>query len=202
MMKKMAILAVGCAFLAGGVFSSLTAHAATSSLVVITSADVASDFVEFDGLTVTAVSAPGTPTQITVANPVSCVEYPSIAAIAGVTMQCPTPVASGYAVTMNAAVQILLGDLRAGTFSDIAPGDRINVYGWYVSGGTLQAYSLRDLSKTAGGPAAPITTVPGTISAPTPAETQLLQEMQALLSQMEMIVNQIGVLKTSAGTTL
>jgi hypothetical protein len=54
-----------------------------------------------------------------------------------------------YRIEVDASTRLLLRDRTAGTPADFSAGDMINVFGFYNSDGSIQAYLVRDLSKPA-----------------------------------------------------
>jgi Domain of unknown function (DUF5666) len=54
-----------------------------------------------------------------------------------------------YRIEVDASTRLLLRDRTVGTPADFSPGDLINVFGYYNSDGSIQAYLVRDLSKPA-----------------------------------------------------
>src|SRR5258708_2367905 len=57
------------------------------------------------------------------------------------------PVYAPYRIEVSASTNLYLRDRRAATLADFSAGDEINVFGFYNSDGTMQAYLVRDLSK-------------------------------------------------------
>lgn len=54
-----------------------------------------------------------------------------------------------YRIEVDASTRLLLRDRTAATLGNFSPGDQINVFGYYNSDGSIQAYLIRDLSKPA-----------------------------------------------------
>lgn len=52
-----------------------------------------------------------------------------------------------YRIEIGPSTQLYLRDRTTATLGDFAPGDQINVFGYYNTDGTIQAYLVRDLSK-------------------------------------------------------
>lgn len=53
----------------------------------------------------------------------------------------------GYRIEIDAATQLMLYNRTGAALSDFAAGDQINVFGYYNTDGSIQAYLIRDLSK-------------------------------------------------------
>ncbi len=54
-----------------------------------------------------------------------------------------------YRIEVDASTELYLRDRTPTTLSDFAAGDQINVFGYYNTDGSIQAYLVRDLSKPA-----------------------------------------------------
>lgn len=54
-----------------------------------------------------------------------------------------------YRIEVDASTRLLLRDRTSATLSNFSSGDQINVFGYYNSDGSIQAYLIRDLSKPA-----------------------------------------------------
>jgi hypothetical protein len=54
-----------------------------------------------------------------------------------------------YRIEVDSSTHLLLRDRTAAGLGDFASGDQINVFGYYNSDGSIQAYLIRDLSKPA-----------------------------------------------------
>ncbi len=54
-----------------------------------------------------------------------------------------------YHIEVDASTRLFLRDRSQGTLTDFSAGDTINVFGYYNSDGSIQAYLVRDLSKPA-----------------------------------------------------
>jgi hypothetical protein len=59
----------------------------------------------------------------------------------------PTPRGNSYRIEIDAATQLMLRDRTTATLGSFAVGDDINVYGYYNTDGSIQAYLIRDTSK-------------------------------------------------------
>lgn len=57
------------------------------------------------------------------------------------------PMMPAYRIEVDASTLLTLRDRTAANLGDFAPGDQINVFGYYNSDGSIQAYLVRDLSK-------------------------------------------------------
>ena len=57
------------------------------------------------------------------------------------------PIAPGYRIEIDATTQLMLRDRTSATLNDFTPGDQINVFGYYNTDGSIQAYLIRDLSE-------------------------------------------------------
>ena len=52
-----------------------------------------------------------------------------------------------YRIEVDATTELSLRDRTSAGLSDFAAGDQINVFGYYNTDGSIQAYLVRDLSK-------------------------------------------------------
>ncbi len=134
----------------------------------------AGNWVQFDGLIVTAVTSNQAPAVIQAIDPgqmangsaaAICLSFPDQTAASSIPTTCPA-IASGtaYQIQINADTEVLLRNRTPGVIANITPGDQINAYGAYTPDGTLQATVVRDLSKPQIGIAPttlPITTTTG-----------------------------------------
>src|SRR5258708_3868622 len=57
------------------------------------------------------------------------------------------PVYAPYRIEVSASTNLYLRNRTVATLADFSAGDEINVFGFYNSDGTIQAYLVRDLSK-------------------------------------------------------
>lgn len=172
-MKKALFLLVG-SFLATGLVASAQTGVIVSPGQPANPPSADGGFVQFNNLVVQGVSSPNVPSEITATygayavpmatgggnatvppSVISCVRYESDSASVGQTSPCPLPPVKQpagppvyqYRIEVSASTRIVLRDRSAGSVSDIAPGDQINVYGYYNPDGTIQAYLIRDISK-------------------------------------------------------
>ena len=65
----------------------------------------------------------------------------------GVSAPAYYPMQVGYRIEVSAATQLLLRDRTRATIGSFSAGDQINVFGYYNSDGSIEAYLARDLSK-------------------------------------------------------
>jgi len=95
--------------------------------------------------TTTASPSPTTPA------PTPTTAVPAVGTnIASPTIYPPTyPVYQPYRIEVDASTHLSLNDRTVATLSDFSSGDQINVFGYYNSDGSIQAYLIRDLSKPA-----------------------------------------------------
>ncbi len=115
----------------------------------------------------------GAPTKTAVTTPtasVSCYKFETQDSAAGQVISCPTPQsisgAAGntpsptmypqpsypvnsepYRIEVGASTTLMLRDRTVATLSNFSSGDQINIFGYYNSDGSIQAYLIRDLSK-------------------------------------------------------
>ena len=129
-------------------------------------------FVQFNSLTVESVSSVNVPAEIVAtaagmvpaANGASgsanstyllCRRFNSPSDAVGITGPCPTPpqlpssTTASYRIEISATTELMLNDRTPASLSDFAQGDQINVYGYYNTDGSVQAYIVRDTSKPA-----------------------------------------------------
>ena len=116
-----------------------------------------SGFIQFNNLVIQSVSAANPPAEILVSNPAvvypagessACYHYDTQSSVSGQAIYCPTPPTTyQYRIEVDASTRLLLRDRTAATLSSFSSGDQINVFGYYNSDGTIQAYLIRDLSK-------------------------------------------------------
>lgn len=161
----------------------------------------ATDFIEFDGLTVTGAASSIAPGSFAASQSLStsCHNYPSIDAATSILIACPTDSAAGVNALVTPSTQILLENYVRGTLGNIAAGNIVNVLGQYLDNGTLQAYSIRDLSEAGSvGTVAPVppTTIV-TSSETTASNAALLVQLEILLGQMQSLTNQINSFSSS-----
>lgn len=57
------------------------------------------------------------------------------------------PVSQTYRIEVDSNTEFMLRDRTAAQLSDFSAGDQINVYGYYNTDGSIQAFIVRDLSK-------------------------------------------------------
>ena len=101
-------------------------------------------------------------------NPISsvkCLKFENENSAAGRTITCPTPSSTSstgsktyspnqlsiayplYRIEVDQNTRLYLRDKTQATLSDFASGDKINVFGFYNSDGSIQAYIARNISK-------------------------------------------------------
>ena len=108
--------------------------------------------------TITAPTTPSTaaPTPTSAASPATGASaMPMIPATSG--SVAPTPAIAPYPTFMyrpyrieiDASTKLYLRDRTVATLANFAPGDEINVFGYYNTDGSIQAYLVRDLSQPA-----------------------------------------------------
>jgi hypothetical protein len=102
-------------------------------------------------------SSGGASMTVGVSNP--CFQFQSAAGTQSTAIRCPVPpVYNGststpvsYTIDVTATTRLMLSDRSVATLSSFAPGDTINVFGYYNTDGSIQAYVVRDLSKSGSG---------------------------------------------------
>ncbi len=125
-------------------------------------------FIQFNNLTVESVSATNLPAEILASNPsiyplmgmegdksssgvlnTTCYEFGSRDASKGTSVACPTPKINNqpYRIEVDVSTKLYLRDRTLAVLSDFTAGDQINVFGYYNTDGSIQAYLVRDLSK-------------------------------------------------------
>jgi hypothetical protein len=138
----------------------------------------ASGFIQFNNLTVDSISGTSIPAEIVASNanvyPVACSQFNGQDSAAGAPIPCPAvlapstsssgssgvagssgpalptyPTYQPYRIEVSAATSLMLRDRTVATLSSFSAGDEINVFGYYNSDGSIQAYLIRDLSKPA-----------------------------------------------------
>lgn len=117
-------------------------------------------------------SSAGAPAKTAVTTPtasISCYKFETQDSAAGQAISCPTPQsvsgAAGntpsptmypqiypissepYRIEVGASTTLMLRDRTVATLGNFSSGDQINVFGYYNSNGSIQAYLIRDLSK-------------------------------------------------------
>jgi hypothetical protein len=106
-----------------------------------------------------------TPTPF--ATPLKCYRFDTEGSASGNATACPTPAAvpstpttggsnstsiapfryAPYRIKVDGSTRLMLRDRMTATLADFVAGDRINVFGFYNTDGSIQAYLIRDLSK-------------------------------------------------------
>jgi hypothetical protein len=115
---------------------------------------VGAGFVEFNNLTVDSVSSVNVPAEIVAGGNLSpCFKFQSENDSNGAAIPCPMmsnqmgTAISGYRIEVGASTQLMLRDRTQATLSDFSQGDQINVFGFYNTDGSIQAFLVRDISK-------------------------------------------------------
>ncbi len=122
-------------------------------------------FIQFNNLTIVSVSGVTAPAEILASasgfpieamngaktnapspSMANCLQYQAQDSENGAAIPCPVR-SDVYRIEVDASTQLSLRDRTAATLGDLAPGDRINVFGDYASDGTIHAYLVRDVSK-------------------------------------------------------
>jgi|GEM_PF-6762570 len=149
--KRITAAGFGLALVAG--LLPVTAGAATPN--VADKPAPPATLVQLDSLVVDSVEGiahvlggPGTPVpysgivaRVTASKPSSCKSY-------DVSSPCPQMLARPYAISVLTSTAVLDRDRRQIVWSDIAPGDRVNVYGRLrVETGEMEAIVLRDVTR-------------------------------------------------------
>ncbi|HVM77035.1 MAG TPA: DUF5666 domain-containing protein, partial [Candidatus Paceibacterota bacterium] len=57
------------------------------------------------------------------------------------------PIRAPYRIEVSAQTELMLRDRSVASLSDFSNGDQINVFGYYNTDGSIQAYIVRDISK-------------------------------------------------------
>jgi hypothetical protein len=125
----------------------------------------------------------------------TCKQFATDISPTGSPIACPTLPTALLTITTNQATQTLLNNRSATTLASIAPGDPINVYGYYDGNGTINAEIIRDTSRTTSG-------MTPTINMGTTTNTTA--DLQAEINQLEVLVNQLEAelaISTSTGTS-
>jgi len=169
-MKKLLVLAFLPILLVSAVAHAQVTAGVTGSGTGIVSTPITSGFVQFDNLTVQGLTpasaqgslgtivatAQGTTSANTTLNvTVPCFQFQSQSASIGTSAPCPVPpTASGtsaiYNINISGSTELLLSNRATATLSDFAPGDTINVFGYYNADGSIQASIVRNLSNPGG----------------------------------------------------
>ena len=119
----------------------------------------------------TSGGASGAPGSMTTPSQATCFSFSSGSGSNGVRVACPAPsvtTSSGtnvitpgsiapqpmppiyigsYRIEITASTELMLRDRTPAQLSSFTPGDQINVYGYYNTDGSIQAYLVRDTSK-------------------------------------------------------
>jgi hypothetical protein len=157
---------------------------------------------------------------------ITCESFVTDSATIGTYVGCPTPAIAPTLMTTNASstgnassssstyyspytlqidstTQLLLSGRAPAVLANFAPGDIINVYGYYNSSdGIMAAEIVRDLSKPASmtvPSVSEVTTVEGTTSGVT--SSSATATLQADLSQLETLVTQLQAQVTGTATS-
>lgn len=186
-------------------FAAANAQAVTTPSAVPTPT---AGYLQFNDLTVTSMSEITTPATVYAAPPSQsvagafvneCTSFVSRNDTLGSPVPCPLPPggsAGSYVINITNTTQLLQNDRTPTILGNIAPGDIMNVYGYFSGNGIIQAQILRDLSK----PEAPGMITPGLLNTglPTapvvgenPSEAQLLDILQTLVIQMQGVLAQL-----------
>lgn len=228
-MKKVAILVIGAGLAVSSFFvaqaQTVTYTGTPTSIyslaptpVVVSATPVpGSGYLELNGLVVSsipsAVANQSSSAEIIATMPISsangtCVWYGMNASgVNGNSVSCPSSTSStlgsteiSYDIYASSYAKVLSNDRASMSVTSIAPGDIVNVFGFYGSDGSIQASSVRDLStgsraensaavtttsaNTGSSVAVQSTVPPATLSASVGFSQALSAEVQALLNQI------------------
>jgi len=117
-------------------------------------------FIQMNDLTVQSVSSSGLPADIIAVKGAlggvepqegkikpSCYRYSNEDDEHGSTSDCPPSVSSTYKIKVSAVTKLMLRDRTSANIASFGVGDKINVYGYYNSDGTIESYIVRNTSK-------------------------------------------------------
>ena len=118
----------------------------------------ATGFVQFNSLTIQSISSQTAPAEIVAgmkeltpamgASAMPCYQFQSESDSAGTAITCPIPPSqNAYRIEVGASTELMLRDRTAATLANLSIGDQINIFGYYNTDGSIQAYLIRDISK-------------------------------------------------------
>jgi hypothetical protein len=130
---------------------------------------------QFNGLTIQSIATLHIPTQImaTVQPSTTCKVFPTKFSTLGAPTQCPS--FQTVILDISADTKFILRNRTRGILANFAPGDTINVFGFFNGTPVMKTDIIRNISK------------------PTPGVATIMQMIQRLQTTIAQIRHQIGL---------